>query len=69
MNELIQLIFTDFYVDGISIPVKFLKYDGKSTTYVTYMETDINNSYSGDNEILPFSRWSEDERKISRYPY
>lgn len=54
MNELIQSIFTDFYVDGVSIPVKFLRYDGKSTTYVTYMETDINNSYSGDNEILGY---------------
>lgn len=54
MNELIELIFTDFYVDGTSIPVKFLEYKGKSTTYVTYMETDINNSYAGDNEILGY---------------
>ena len=54
MNELIQSIFTDFYVDGVSIPVDFLKYDGKETTYVTYMETDINNSYAGDNEILGY---------------
>lgn len=54
MNKLIQSIFTNFYVDGVSIPVKFLKYDGKSTTYVTYMETDINNSYAGDNEILGY---------------
>lgn len=54
MNELIQTIFTDFYVDGVSIPVKFLRYNGKSTTYVTYMETDIDNSYAGDNEILGY---------------
>lgn len=54
MNELIQSIFTNFEVDGVSIPVKFLKYNGKSTTYVTYMETDIDNSYSGDNEILGY---------------
>ena len=54
MNELIQSIFTDFYVDGVSIPVKFLHYEGKSTTYVTYMETDVNNSYAGDNEILGY---------------
>ena len=54
MNELIQSIFTDFNVDGVNIPVKFLKYDGKLTTYVVYMETDINNSYSGDNEILGY---------------
>lgn len=54
MNELIQSIFTDFEVDGVSIPVKFLDYKGKETTYITYMETDINNSYSGDNEILGY---------------
>lgn len=54
MNELIQSIFTDFIVDGVNIPVKFLRYNGKSTTYITYMETDINNSYSGDNEILGY---------------
>lgn len=54
MNELIQSIFTNFIVDGVSIPVKFLRYNGKSTTYITYMETDINNSYSGDNEILGY---------------
>ena len=54
MNQLIQTIFTDFYVDGVSIPVKFLRYNGKSTTYVTYMETDIDNSYAGDNEILGY---------------
>ena len=49
MNELIQSIFTNFEVDGVSIPVKFLRYNGKSTTYVTYMETNIDNSYAGDN--------------------
>ncbi len=54
MNDLIQSIFTDFYVDGVRIPVKFLRYGGKETTYVTYMETDINNSYAGDNEILGY---------------
>lgn len=54
MNELIQSIFTNFIVDDVSIPVKFLRYNGKSTTYITYMETDINNSYSGDNEILGY---------------
>ena len=54
MNELIQSIFTDFSVDGVSIPVKFLKYDGKSVTYVTYEETDEDNSYSGDDDILGY---------------
>lgn len=54
MNELIQSIFTNFSVDGVSIPVNFLKYKGKQTTYITYMETDKNNSYAGDNEILGY---------------
>lgn len=54
MNELIQTIFTNFRVDGVSIPVKFLRYNGKETTYITYMETDIDNSYAGDNEILGY---------------
>ena len=54
MNELIQSIFTDFEVDGVSIPVKFLRYNGKLTTYVTYMETNIDGSYAGDNEILGY---------------
>lgn len=54
MNELIQSIFTNFEVDGVSIPVKFMRYNGKETTYVTYMETDLDNSYSGDNEILGY---------------
>ena len=42
MNELIQSIFNNFIVDGVPVPVAFLRYKGKSTTYVTYMETDIN---------------------------
>lgn len=54
MNELIQSIFNNFIVDSVPVPVAFLRYKGKSTTYVTYMETDINNSYAGDNEILGY---------------
>ena len=36
MNEVIENIFKDFKVDGKNIPVAFLRYNGKSTTYVTY---------------------------------
>ena len=28
MNELIETIFTDFTVDGVSVPVKYLYYEG-----------------------------------------
>lgn len=52
MNNLIETIFQDFTVDGKSIPVSFLRYNGKSTTYITYMHYDSDNSYSGDNELL-----------------
>ncbi len=54
MNSLIETIFTDFQVNGVSIPVSFLDYDGKSTTYVTYMQTDADNSFSGDDELLGY---------------
>ena len=54
MNELIEQIFTNFKVNGETIPVSFMRYGGKSTTYVTYMEWDKSNSYSGDDEILGY---------------
>lgn len=54
MNELIEQIFTNFQVNGVTIPVSFLRYGGKSTTYITYMEWDKSNSYSGDDEILGY---------------
>ena len=54
MNSLIETIFTDFQVDGVSIPVSFLRYNGKSITYVTYMHYDSANSFSGDDELLGY---------------
>ena len=52
MNSLIESIFQNFIVDGKTIPVSFMRYNGKSTTYITYMYYDSNNSYSGDDELL-----------------
>jgi hypothetical protein len=52
MNSLIETIFQDFTVDGKSIPVSFVRYNGKSTTYITYMYYDSDNSFSGDDELL-----------------
>ena len=49
MNELIEQIFNNFIV-----PVSFLRYDGKATAYVTYQQTDIGNTLSGDNELLNY---------------
>ena len=69
MNELIQSIFTNFEVDGVSIPVKFMRYNGKETTYVTYMETDLDTSYSGDNEILGYVSYYDFDSVVDEYDY
>ena len=54
MNELIETIFKDFTVDGVSIPVKFLRYEGHGEPYVVYMQQDSNNSFSGDDDLLGY---------------
>ena len=54
MNELIQSIFDGFAVDGVSIPVKFLYYMGHGEPYITYMQTDADNSYAGDDDLLGY---------------
>lgn len=51
INELIESIFTDFTVNGQSVPVSFLRYNGKSTTYVTYMQLDADNTLSADDDL------------------
>lgn len=54
MNSLIETIFKDFQVNGVSIPVSFLRYSGKSTTYITYQQEDADDSFSGDDELLGY---------------
>lgn len=54
MNELIETIFNNFNVDGVEIPVAFLKYEGHDEPYITYQQTDIDNSYSGDDDLLGY---------------
>lgn len=54
MNELIQTIFQDFTVNGVSIPVKFLFYEGHGEPYITYMQTDADNSISGDDDLIGY---------------
>ena len=49
MNEKIEEIFADF-----DTPVSFLRYKKKKTTYVTYEQIYIDNSFSGDNELLGY---------------
>lgn len=54
MNEKINLIFKDFKVDKKDIPVSFLKYKGKETTYITYQQMNVDGILSGDDEILGY---------------
>lgn len=52
MNSLIETIFQNFTVDNIEIPVSFMRYNGKSTTYITYQLENMDNGYGGDDELL-----------------
>lgn len=49
MNELIETILNNFIV-----PVAFLRYDGSATAYVTYQQTDADNTLSGDDTLLNY---------------
>ncbi len=54
MNEyqLLKTIFTDFIVDGESVPVEYIKYKGNSKTYVTYTFTSDDPQLFGDNKEI-----------------
>ena len=54
MNSLIEQIFNNFIVNGVSIPVAFLRYTGNKTTYVTYNQLQIDTTFYGDNELLNY---------------
>jgi hypothetical protein len=54
MNELIETIFADFAVNGQSIPVKFLMYEGHGEPYVIYMQQDSDKSLSADDELIGY---------------
>lgn len=54
MNELIEQIFENFTVDGVKIPVSFMFYEGHGEPYITYMNEDADNSFSGDDELLGY---------------
>jgi hypothetical protein len=54
MNSLIEKIFADFKVNNKSIPVSFLRYEGKATTYITYQQISIDGTLSGDDEIIGY---------------
>lgn len=54
INELIETIFNDFTVGGVEIPVKFLRYNGNKTTYITYMQVDADNALSADDNLINY---------------
>lgn len=55
MNELIETIFADFAVDGVSIPVVYMYYQGHGEPYVVYMQIDADNSLSGDDDLIGYA--------------
>jgi len=54
LNEQIETLFADFKVNGFSVPVTYLFYEGHGEPYVTYLQYDADNSYSGDDELLGY---------------
>ena len=51
MNAEIETLFNNFTVNGVSIPVSLLFYEGHGEPYVVYMQYDKDNSYSSEDEI------------------
>ena len=51
MYEELKLLFNNFTVNGVKIPVALIYYDGHGEPYVTYKQYDKDNSYSSDDEI------------------
>ena len=54
MNSLIESIFANFSVNGVSIPVKFLFYEGHGEPYIVYIQQDADGSFSGDDGLLGY---------------
>lgn len=54
MNELIESVFNNFTVDGVSIPVKYLFYQGHGEPYVTYQQIYSENALCGDDTLLGY---------------
>lgn len=54
MNNLIEQTLKGFTVNGKGIPVKFLRYNGSSDTYITYMMTDADSVLHGDDELMNY---------------
>lgn len=67
MNELIEQIFQNFQVGGVNIPVSFLRYDGNETAYVTYQLIDMDNTLSGDDDLLNYVAYYDFDIYVKKY--
>ena len=54
MNAEIESLFTGLTVDGVSIPVRFMFYDGHGEPYIVYSREYDDDSYSGDDSLLGY---------------
>lgn len=54
MNELIESILGNLTVDGKSIPVSYMYYQGHGEPYVVYMQQDADGSLSGDDDLIGY---------------
>ena len=54
MNELIESILGNLIVDGKSIPVSYMYYQGHGEPYVVYMQQDADGSLSGDDDLIGY---------------
>lgn len=54
MNAEIESLFSGFAVDGVSIPVRFMFYDGHGEPYIVYSREYDDDSYSGDDSLLGY---------------
>ena len=54
MNNELQTIFASFTVGGQTIPVSFMRYTGKETTYITYQEIQDDTSFSADDDLQAY---------------
>ncbi len=55
MNNKIEELLKNFIVDGKKIPSAPIYYDGKETTYITYQEINIKNTFYADDERQYFN--------------
>lgn len=53
-NQEIETLFNNFSVDGVTVPVAFLFYNGHGAQYVVYSETDKDAAYAADDQIAGF---------------